>query len=240
MNTFKHYTNLALVPMLFMLTAFAAESSAVAADSIAPTVMSTDPIADATDVQYNRNISALFSEALDPTTATPTTFTLVCDVNATQVDGNVNYASDTMTFEPASDLAVNTSYTATITTGVTDLSGIALATAKVWTFKTAKTDPAPALAIVDLGTAGDFVILAKTGVSTTGTTAITGDIGVSPAARTYITGFSDTLFSDGTYATSPLVTGKIYAANMTPPTPAKMTTAVSDMETAYTAATSPA
>lgn len=35
---------------------------------------------------------------------------------------------------------------------------------------------------VSIGSAADFVILAKTGISTTGTTDITGDIGVSPNA----------------------------------------------------------
>ena len=38
-------------------------------------------------------------------------------------------------------------------------------------------------AAVDLGTAGTFVILAKTGVSTTGVTKVTGNIGVSPAGE---------------------------------------------------------
>src|SRR4030065_273516 len=90
--------------------------------------------------------------------------------------------------------------------------------------------PAP----VDLGTAGDFVILAKTGISTTGTTAITGDIGVSPAAATYITGFGLTMDASNEFSTSSLVTGNVYAAHYAPPTPTKMTTAVSDMETAYT------
>lgn len=87
---------------------------------------------------------------------------------------------------------------------------------------------------VDLGTSGDFVILAKTGVTTTGTTAITGDIGVSPAASTDITGFGLILDDSGTFSTSPLVVGKVYASDYTDPTPTKMTTAVSDMETAYT------
>jgi hypothetical protein len=87
---------------------------------------------------------------------------------------------------------------------------------------------------VNLGSADEFVILAKTGVSTTGTTAITGDVGVSPIALTSITGFNTTLDASTTYATSALVNGKIYSADMTPPTPAKMTTAISDMETAYT------
>jgi hypothetical protein len=86
---------------------------------------------------------------------------------------------------------------------------------------------------VDLGTAGDFAILAKTGISTVPASTITGDIGVSPIAATAMTGFSLTLASDGKYSTSDQVTGKCYAANYAVPTPVKMTTAVSDMETAY-------
>ena len=37
---------------------------------------------------------------------------------------------------------------------------------------------------VDLGAAGNFTILAKTGITTTGTTLVVGDIGVSPIAAT--------------------------------------------------------
>jgi hypothetical protein len=87
---------------------------------------------------------------------------------------------------------------------------------------------------VNLGTAGDFVILSKTGISSTGTTQITGDVGVSPAAATYLTGFGLIMDASGTYSTSSLITGKAYAADYTSPTPTKMTTAVGDMETAYT------
>lgn len=90
--------------------------------------------------------------------------------------------------------------------------------------------PAP----VSLGIAGDFVALAKTGISTTGTTQIIGDIGVSPEAAISITGFDLIMDSSGTFSTSSLVTGKVYAADYTPPTPDMMTTAVSNMETAYT------
>ena len=39
-------------------------------------------------------------------------------------------------------------------------------------------------ATVNLGSAGNFVILTKSGISTTGSTSITGDIGVSPIAAT--------------------------------------------------------
>ena len=87
---------------------------------------------------------------------------------------------------------------------------------------------------VKLGTSGDFVILAKTGISSTGTTQITGDLGISPAAATFITGFGLILDPSNTFSISSLVKGKIYAADYATPTPAKMTTAIGDMETAYT------
>jgi hypothetical protein len=87
---------------------------------------------------------------------------------------------------------------------------------------------------VNLRTAGDFAILSKAGISTTGVTHITGDIGVSPAAATYITGFGLSADTTQTFTTSSLVTGNIYAANYAPPTPTYMTTAIGDMQTAYT------
>jgi len=91
-----------------------------------------------------------------------------------------------------------------------------------------------AQAPVNLGTAGNFVILAKTGISTTGTTSIVGDIGVSPIDSTAITGFGLIMGSSNQFSTSSIVTGKVYAADYTSPTPTIMTTAISDMETAYT------
>jgi len=87
---------------------------------------------------------------------------------------------------------------------------------------------------VNLGTAGDFVILAKTGISCTGSTQITGDLGISPAAATYITGFDLIADASTTFSLSSLVTGKVFAADFTEPTPTKLTTAIGDMETAYT------
>lgn len=87
---------------------------------------------------------------------------------------------------------------------------------------------------VGLGTAGNFAILAKSGISTVTGTQVTGDMGVSPIDSTAITGFSLILDGTTTFSRSTQVTGKIYAADYTDPTPAILTTAVSDMETAYT------
>jgi hypothetical protein len=87
---------------------------------------------------------------------------------------------------------------------------------------------------VDLGTAGNFVILAKTGVSTTAGSDVVGNIGISPAAAGGITGFDLIMDASGTFSTSGLVTGQIFAADYTEPTPTMLTTAIGDMETAYT------
>jgi hypothetical protein len=87
---------------------------------------------------------------------------------------------------------------------------------------------------VDLGTAGNYVILAKAGISTVATSSVTGDLGVSPTAASYITGFSLTEDATNTFSTSTQVTGRVFAADYQPPTPANLTTAVGDMESAFT------
>jgi hypothetical protein len=89
-------------------------------------------------------------------------------------------------------------------------------------------------AVVNLGTAGNFVILSKAGISTTGVTKITGNIGVSPIAATAITGFGLVLDKSGQFSMSTLVVGKVYAANYAVPTPSMLTTAIGNMQTAYT------
>jgi hypothetical protein len=90
--------------------------------------------------------------------------------------------------------------------------------------------------VVPLGTAADFAILSKAGISTVpDSSVIVGDIGVSPVAASYMTGFGALpLDTSGTSSTSDQITGSVYASDYTSPTPSKMTTAVSDMETAYT------
>jgi hypothetical protein len=204
-------------------------TTAASVDSSAPTVSTTFPADSAIDVAVNSNITATFSEAMDPATIVGANFTVTDGV--TPVSGTVTYDSPNKKaiFAPAANLAVSTLYTATITTGVTDLAANAQAADKVWTFTTASAGLGPSA--VALGTAGNYVILAETAISTVPASAITGDIGLSPYAETYITGFSQT---DATgYATSPQVTGFIYAADMVAPTSTNLTTAISDMLTAY-------
>ncbi|MDB6034925.1 MAG: hypothetical protein JWM16_5263 [Verrucomicrobiales bacterium] len=91
-----------------------------------------------------------------------------------------------------------------------------------------------AQAPVNLGTAANFAILAKSGISTVPTSAVTGDIGVSPIDSTAITGFSLIRAAASPFATSSQITGKAYAPDYSVPTPANLTTAIGDMQTAYT------
>jgi hypothetical protein len=193
-------------------------------------VSSTVPVDGATGVPIGNKLTVTFAEAMDPLTVTTTTFTLT--QGGAAVPGTVTYAGLVAIFKPTSNLTALTTYTATITTGAKDLAGNALAADKVWSFTTLAVLPLGPAA-VDLGTAGDFVILSKSGISTVPTSAVTGDIGVSPIDRTALTGFSETMDPSNQFSTSPIVTGKLYAADYAVPTLAKMTAAISDLHTAY-------
>jgi hypothetical protein len=197
-----------------------------------PTILSVSPVAGATGVSMNGNASATFSEAMDPATLTASTFTLTSGPGAVPVQGTVTGAGSTAVFSPAAPLAGNVSFTATITTGARSALGVALAASRTWSFTTGQMPPM-GLPVM-LGMAGNFVILAKSGISTVPTSAVTGNIGVSPAAATSITGFD--LIADATnvFSTSAQVIGKAYAADFALPTPSNLTTAVGDMELAFT------
>ena len=106
---------------------------------------------------------------------------------------------------------------------------LVLASAVILLCRVASAAQAP----VNLGTAGNYVILAKSGISTVPSSAITGDIAVSPISATAITGFSLMLTANSPFATSDQVTGKVYTPDYAAPTPANLTTAIGDMQTAY-------
>ena len=195
-----------------------------------PTVLSTNPASAATGISRTPAITVTFSEAMDPATLTATTFTLRNGL--INIPGVVTKTATTATLTPSSILAANTLFTATVSTGAKNVAGVGLATAYSWNFTTAATS-VNGPAIVNLGTAGNFVILAKSGVSTTGTTAVVGDVGLSPAAATFLTGFA-IIAPPTTSASSAQVTGLLYAADYDPPTPTMLTTAVLDMQTAFT------
>lgn len=217
--------------LLTALFVFGCANPIVDEEVVAPTVISTLPADSATAVARNQTIEVTFSEDMDSATLNTDSFTLMAGV--TPVAGTVSTVGAVAGFNPTGDLAPNTLYTATVTVAAADLAGTTMVAEKVWNFTTggtSATGPAP----VNLGTARDFVLLAKAGIGTIPTSAITGDIGVSPIDRNAITGFSLVMDASNTFATSSQVSGRVYAADYISPTPVKMTTAISDMEVAYT------
>jgi hypothetical protein len=104
-----------------------------------PLVVSTVPVNGATGVPVSQVLSATFNETMSCATLTSTTFT-VTGPGATAVAGTVGCTGALATFTPSNGLAVNTIYTATITTGAKSLAGTPLGANYVWTFRTV---PAP-------------------------------------------------------------------------------------------------
>lgn len=106
-----------------------------APDTTPPTVSSATPADTGTGVAINSAISVTFSEEMMASTITSFTFTLS---GSGGITGTVTYDSvnKVATFTPSSNLAYSTTYTVTITTGVTDMAGNPMASNSTWTFTT--------------------------------------------------------------------------------------------------------
>ena len=89
---------------------------------------------------------------------------------------------------------------------------------------------------INLGTAGNFTILSKTGISTVPNSYVDGNIGVNQISETAITGFSLKMDATNEFSCSAQVEGQVCAANYGSTTSSKLTTAMRDMETAHTLA----
>jgi uncharacterized repeat protein (TIGR02543 family) len=178
----------------------------------------------------NKNITANFAA---------TAFTL----NVTAVNGTVAKNPNSATYNSGSVVQLtatpNTGYAFTgwsgDATGNTNPLNVTMNANKNITASFTLT-PAIGPGQVNLGLAGNYNMLTKTGITTIGVTSIQGDLGVSPAAATSMTGFGLIMDASGTFSKTPIVSGKVYAADYAAPTPANLTTAVSNMETAYTTA----
>jgi hypothetical protein len=113
-----------------------------AGDTTPPTVTSVSPQDGATSVPAGTNVTATFSEAIDPVTLTSSTFKVVKQGTTTTVGASLAYdgATRTATLNPAQDLEAGATYIATVvggSSGVKDLSGNALAADEIWSFTVA-------------------------------------------------------------------------------------------------------
>jgi hypothetical protein len=103
----------------------------------APTVTSTVPASNATNVGTAATVQATFSTTMDSTTITGSTYTLK-KPDGTTVPATVSYdaTSKTATLTPSSTLAVSTTYAARIETTVKASDGTPLAAPYTWSFTT--------------------------------------------------------------------------------------------------------
>jgi hypothetical protein len=108
----------------------------------APIVVSTIPANGATNVPIGQVLSATFNEAMNPASINATTFTVTGPGAGGPVAGTVTYSGQTASFTPSFSLSYGALYTATITTGATDIAGTPLAANYVWTFTTIPLPPA--------------------------------------------------------------------------------------------------
>lgn len=164
-------------------------TTAAAPDITPPLVVLVNPADLATNVALTTSVNASFNEAMDPLTLNTASFTLG------GVTGTVSYNALTKiaSFQPAANLAADTTYTATVTTDAADLAGNSLVLAKVWSFQTSA---APViLPVVVLNTVAPYGTFGGTaGMTNTGTlTQINGDIGTIATGTSSVRGFHDTL-----------------------------------------------
>jgi ice-binding like protein/Big-like domain-containing protein len=148
--------------------------------STPPSVVSVVPVGAATGICQGAVVTATFSKAMNPSTINTGTFKLAAGTVAVTGTVSLDTTELVATFTPSSALALNTSYTATITTGAQDQFGNALAADFSWMFTTAAVAcPGP----IAIGTPGcGFGILAGSTVTNSSTvpapTNVSGDVGV--------------------------------------------------------------
>jgi hypothetical protein len=153
--------------------------------------MASTPTDMAAVVRLSETPTVTFSEAMESSTVSALSFTVV--QGATNISGAVNLdnLTNTATFTPAAPLANSLVYTARISTAATSSSGFPLAANHTWTFTTTP---------LELGAAQSYSVLGAS-VTNTGLTTLGGDLGVSPG--TALTGFPPGTASGVTHAGDP-------------------------------------
>jgi hypothetical protein len=155
------------------------------ANAAGPTLTQEFPADLATLVGIDTTISATFSAAMNPATINTTTFLVTVTADGTPVSGTVAYdvASQIATFTPLANLASSTQYTATVSPAAQDLSGNALVPGMVanpWKFTTGTMAGGASPPNVNLGSAGNFAVLATASTTSTGPVIVNGDVGLAP------------------------------------------------------------
>lgn len=108
-------------------TQSASASVSLAADSTAPTVVSTTPASGATSVSVQPSIQIVFNEGLDPATVTPSSFILISGTAQQSIEIGYSSSDYTVTLAPVGLLTPGANYTVQVAQSLHDLGGNALA-----------------------------------------------------------------------------------------------------------------
>jgi hypothetical protein len=185
-------------------------------DTLSPIVIATDPINNATGVAINKVVRATFSMPMDSLSINATTFTL--KQGTTPIAGTVLASGTMASFTPASALAPNTQYTATITKGAKNKAGTPLVADYMWVFTTGTTN-SPTVIATDPANNASGVFLNKVikatfsmpmNPSTISTITYTLKQGTTPITGTV--SYSGTTASFTPF--NPLVANTIYTATI--------------------------
>ena len=120
-----------------------------------PVVVSVNPENATINVPLDKTISVVFNQEMKASTFDLSSFTLQ---GTTLVVGTVSISGKTASFKPTAPLAANTTYTGTIRTTVTNITGQALEADYVWTFSTGTTLNPMVISTDPINKATDVVI----------------------------------------------------------------------------------
>jgi hypothetical protein len=193
MNRNRQYMVFLMV-MMFALTAFAGVSHG------APSVISVDPGNNNTRVSLNKTISAMFSEVMDTTTITGSTFYVYKD-GTDPATGTIPATVTTATssgltianLKPNPQLEPDYRYKAEITTAVRNPVGVALTAKYTWSFTTIHDTP-PTLAVT---VPADNSTTTNATSNVTGSVSAAGNIGIRSLT---VNGSAVTVNADGTFS----------------------------------------
>ncbi|MFM2424831.1 MAG: hypothetical protein RL747_375 [Bacteroidota bacterium] len=161
---------------------------------IAPVVISTSPVNNATNVSLTEIVSATFNEAMSSSTVHDNSFKVM--LGSVAIAGSVYYLNNTAYFQPNVNLVSGKTYSAVITTAVKNISGVNIANNYTWTFST-KMPLGPTAPT--LNEVGKYGIIAGTAVSNNaGFSKINNlNVGIYPGVRSSITGFPPAVIVNG-------------------------------------------
>ncbi len=152
----------------------------VFSNTLAPTLTARTPEPNATEVNVSSAITATFNRPLDPATVTSSNFRLRASGATSDVAATVSYSGLTATLQPNSALAVNTTYTVTVSSSITGADGTPVASDITWSFTTQANLTFTDTTLADFGAGTlDAVALVEMG---------NGEVSLKPAAGSEFAG----------------------------------------------------